>query len=349
MATGRYLNDALVPALGVGSIDGTNDRFLVHDASATSVAQVTASDVLKRLLSSSDVSWMSSLANLAAVDSANDKFAVWDASASAWKLLTATEILDRLLTTLDPSALANLSGGINDIDHDNDFFLVWDASAGVFKTYWAGQTTRRLWSGPKNDITSTPYTVTTADAGEVFTNTGSVIAVTMNLPAATAGLRFSFARVADYAITLDGNGSETINGATTYTLSRAGRVDVECFVNGAWVVTQDSTTDDGYSTQENFTGNDTLTSGETGKTCTNIGASATVTLTLPAAASGLWFRFVRSAAYELRVDPNGSETIGEGGAGKYLTIQGSGAVTVRSFASGSWLVVDDSAIFNYEA
>lgn len=349
MAVGKFLDDGTIASLGVGSIDGTNDRFLVHDASATAVVQVAASDVLKRLLSSSDVSWMSSLANLAALDSANDKFAVWDASATAWKLLTATEILDRLLTTLDPSALSNLTNGINDIDHDNDFFLVWDADAGVFKTYWAGQTTRRLWTGPKNDITTTPRTVTTAESGEVFTNTGAATAITMNLPAATAGLRFSFVRVADYAITLDGNSAETINGATTYTLGRAGRVDVECFVNGAWVVTQDSTTDDGYLTQENFTGNDTLTSAETGKTCTNIGASATVTLTLPAAAAGLWFRFVRSAAYELRVDPNGSELVGDGGAGKYLTLLGTGAVTIRSFASGSWLVVEDSAPFNYEA
>lgn len=243
MATGVFLNDAGVTAIGVSSVSGANDYFPVHDASATQLKKIVASDVLKRLLSSADVSWMSALANLAAIDATNDKFLVWDADATAIKTLAATQILDRLLTTLDISALSSMSS-IGSIDPVNDRFMFWDNSAGgtgQFVVLTAGEITTRLWRGHGHDMTSTPYAIAATDVGKHYSNTGTSTAVTVQLPAATAGLRFAFTRVAAYDITLDPNGSETINGGDTYTMSGTGRVDIECFVNGAWVITSNST------------------------------------------------------------------------------------------------------------
>lgn len=237
--TDRFLNDAAVNSIGVGSVDGAADYFPVHDASASELKKILASDVLKRLLSTSDVSWMTALANIAAVSSVNDKFIVWDADATALKTLAATEILDRLLTTLDIAALGSMTT-VESIDMTNDRLLVWDASATAFVALTASQVIGKLWQGPKVAITSSPQSPAASTSGTLYHNTGSTVAITVNLPAATAGLRFSFVRVAAYSITLDGNGSETINGELTYSIDAPGRVDIECFTAGAWLVTQHS-------------------------------------------------------------------------------------------------------------
>lgn len=58
---------------------------------------------------------------------------------------------------------------------------------------------------------------------------------------------------------------------------------------------------------------------------TNEGAAAAITFALPAATVGQWYAFFVKAAQELRIDPNGTETIAlgstgvQGAAGKYLT------------------------------
>jgi hypothetical protein len=69
----------------------------------------------------------------------------------------------------------------------------------------------------------------------------------------------------------------------------------------------------------------TLNDYDSGATLTNTGASGAATFTLPAAVPGLSFRVRVNAAQELRLDPNGTETIAlpstsvQGGAGKYLS------------------------------
>jgi hypothetical protein len=239
MATGKFIDDATVGSIGFTSLSTADDFAIVHDDSDTAnpTKRLAWGDLAKRTLSSADVTWMSAFANLAAVDSANDKFIVWDNDANAFKTLTATQILDRLLTTLDISALSAITT-VEGVDPAADQFLVWDATATAqFKTLPASQLVNKLWQGPKVAITSTPQTLTSATSGSLYHNTGATVAITVNLPAATAGLRYSFVRSAAYNITLDGNGSETINGALTHTITSAGRVDVECFVSGAWVVT----------------------------------------------------------------------------------------------------------------
>lgn len=94
---------------------------------------------------------------------------------------------------------------------------------------------------------------------------------------------------------------------------------------------------------EAHTANDTLTAAESGTTHTNTGATGTITLTLPAATVGLRYTFAVGAAQELRIDPNGTETISlpstgvAGAAGKYLVADAVGEnVELACFVAGTW-------------
>lgn len=82
---------------------------------------------------------------------------------------------------------------------------------------------------------------------------------------------------------------------------------------------------------------------DNGKTFTNAGATAAVTFSLPAATVGQRYDFVAKAAYELRVDPNGTETIAlpssgaQQAAGAYLTFDAVGeGIRIVCVAAGTW-------------
>lgn len=81
---------------------------------------------------------------------------------------------------------------------------------------------------------------------------------------------------------------------------------------------------------------------DNGKTFTNAGATAAVTFSLPAATVGQWFRFVVKAAFELRIDPNGTETISlptgaQQAAGKYISADAVGErISVECVTAGVW-------------
>lgn len=109
-------------------------------------------------------------------------------------------------------------------------------------------------------------------------------------------------------------------------------------------------------TLEAHTAGDTLTAAETGSVHTNTGASGAVTLVLPAATVGLEFYFYVGAAQELRLDPNGSETISlpstgvAGAAGKYLTADAVGeTVHLLCGKAGSWAVMGYTGTWTAEA
>ncbi|HVJ67579.1 MAG TPA: hypothetical protein VM510_06320 [Caulifigura sp.] len=96
---------------------------------------------------------------------------------------------------------------------------------------------------------------------------------------------------------------------------------------------------------EAHTSGDTLAASESGSVHTTVGASGTVTYAMPAAVVGLQFFFRVGAAQELRIDPNGSETIAlpstgvAGGAGKYLTANADGeTVHLMCTKAGEWSV-----------
>lgn len=100
----------------------------------------------------------------------------------------------------------------------------------------------------------------------------------------------------------------------------------------------------------------TVTKGDSGKTFTTVGAAGTVTFALPAALVGLRYRFRVGAAQELRLDPNGTETIAlpltgvQGAAGKYLTANADGeTVDIECTKAGEWSVFGYTGTWTAEA
>lgn len=82
---------------------------------------------------------------------------------------------------------------------------------------------------------------------------------------------------------------------------------------------------------------------DNGKNFSNEGASGAVTFSLPAATVGQWYRFNVMAAQELRIDPNGTETIAlpstgaQSAAGKYITADAAGeGVEIECVKAGQW-------------
>jgi hypothetical protein len=98
----------------------------------------------------------------------------------------------------------------------------------------------------------------------------------------------------------------------------------------------------GLRTVEAKTANYTVTTNDNGKLFTNEGAAGAIVFALPAATVGLWFEFVVKAAQELRIDPNGTETISlptgvQQAAGKYISADAVGErISVECVKAGLW-------------
>jgi hypothetical protein len=93
------------------------------------------------------------------------------------------------------------------------------------------------------------------------------------------------------------------------------------------------------------TANYTVTANDCGTTFTNAAAAAEVVFALPAAAVGLWYKFKVKADFELRIDPNGTETIAlpstgvQQAAGAYLTANlGGEGCEIECVVAGAWEV-----------
>lgn len=104
------------------------------------------------------------------------------------------------------------------------------------------------------------------------------------------------------------------------------------------------------------TANYTVLATENGTGFTNAGAAGAVTFALPAATVGLHYYFAVRAAQELRIDPNGTETISlpstgvPGAAGKYLTADAVGeTVHLMCAAAGTWCVMGYTGTWAHEA
>lgn len=95
--------------------------------------------------------------------------------------------------------------------------------------------------------------------------------------------------------------------------------------------------------------NRTFSSLESGVTAHNEGATTTRTYTWPAAVPGLEFTFLRVATFPLRGDPDGTDTIRGGGAGKYVQLNADGDfVKIKCMVAGTWEIVEFRGTFTFE-
>lgn len=106
-------------------------------------------------------------------------------------------------------------------------------------------------------------------------------------------------------------------------------------------------------TIEAHTDDDTLTAAESGSVQSNLGATGTVTLSLPASASaGTAFIFAVQAAQELRVDP-GSATIRDDSgqtADRYKSASAIGAsLSLVADSNGDWVTIAKNGTWTEEA
>jgi hypothetical protein len=103
---------------------------------------------------------------------------------------------------------------------------------------------------------------------------------------------------------------------------------------------------------EAHTSNDTLAAAESGSVHTNLGATGTVMLTLPAdAPEGTQFTFAVQAAYELRVDPGTATIRDDSGqtADRYKSAGAVGAcITLVADAAGDWATVAKNGTWTEE-
>lgn len=100
----------------------------------------------------------------------------------------------------------------------------------------------------------------------------------------------------------------------------------------------------------------TLTAADSGNTYSTVGATGTVTFSLPAATEGLTYSFHVGAVQELRVDPDGTETAGlpssgvQQAAGKYLTANAVGeTLKIVCCDDGTWSPFGYSGTWTAEA
>ena len=104
---------------------------------------------------------------------------------------------------------------------------------------------------------------------------------------------------------------------------------------------------------ETHTGDDTLAESESGSIHTNLGASATVTLTLPATAqAGIIFHFTVQAVQELRIDPGSAAIRDDSGqtADKYKSANAIGeSLSLVADANGDWVTIAKNGTWTEEA
>jgi hypothetical protein len=103
---------------------------------------------------------------------------------------------------------------------------------------------------------------------------------------------------------------------------------------------------------EAHTSDDTLTAAESGSVHTNLGATGTVTLTLPSSApAGAAFTFAVQASQELRIDPGATTIRDDSGqtAGKYKAADAIGeCLSLVADSSGDWVTIAKNGTWTEE-
>lgn len=94
---------------------------------------------------------------------------------------------------------------------------------------------------------------------------------------------------------------------------------------------------------------------DNGKIFTNEGAAGAITFSLPAATVGQMYTFVVKATQELRIDPNGTETISlltgvQQAAGKYIGADANGEyIDIVCVKAGEWNAIGGVGTWTAEA
>lgn len=147
----------------------------------------------------------------------------------------------------------------------------------------------------------------------------------------------------------------TVTGAPSASGVRIGKIVAYVSSTKVWVEI-DTDAKIPASTVQTKTADYTVTVADSGRTFSTAGASGTVVFAMPAAVPGLRYRFYVGAAQELRIDPNGTETISlpstgvAGAAGKYLTANAAGeTVDIECVVAGTWSVFGYTGTWTAEA
>jgi hypothetical protein len=96
-----------------------------------------------------------------------------------------------------------------------------------------------------------------------------------------------------------------------------------------------------YGAQDDFTTSTALTAAQDGTLCTNAGASAAITLTLPAAIAGMEFAFAALSPYVITITATNPDTIGGGAAGGSYVIGYTATLVLGCYADGEWFIVSE--------
>lgn len=193
-----------------------------------------------------------------------------------------------------------------------------------------------------------------------------------NSAGAAGALRIGAIEQGEATLTVVGSSAVTDQGRTvfatddgTFTLTAGGSPIGEvkewvsgttCYVTFFSRLAVPSTANRDLNAVEARTTGKTVTTAESGKRFTNAGAGAAVTFAMPAAVQGLEYWFHVEAAQELRIDPNGTETIAlpssgaQGAAGKYLSADAVGEwVHIECVVTGKWAVMGYAGTWTAEA
>lgn len=99
----------------------------------------------------------------------------------------------------------------------------------------------------------------------------------------------------------------------------------------------------------------TVSVNDCGDILTNEAATAARLFSLPAATVGLWYDFVVKAAFELQIDPNGTETISlptgvQQAAGKYIGADAVGEfIRIACVKAGEWTTLGSIGTWTAES
>lgn len=244
---GDVISDGTITAANVDeivSISDTADKYikttgLSVEASTLSndATTIPRSDVVFSAVSSGDAN----LNAFAADPSSNVSFAAaeWVSDLSVYTIAQ----IDAYFA--DPSTNASFSASewrtdlsVYSITQIDDFFDDPSTNTGFDETNWVDVLAR-----PVQDVTSTAYTVLVTDNTKLITvdddTAGATVTITL-LAAATAGsgFRVTVKKTGTTAdVIIDGDGSETIDGGTTATLS-AQYEAITLICNGTnWLIT----------------------------------------------------------------------------------------------------------------